>query len=331
MRQVTLGLSMHRPEMIPIISRQMRKHEAIFLEEPPDAEFAEMLNGNFSVDAYLMALDAEYPEFSRAMCHLLRELHREGRQIFQVEPFLEVLVRIHEFFAAGHAPDGIQKDTLEYPVYLAERNATGALLAYYQAAVSGTFGAAIAAIEKFARKDAARFRLRDSLRAQALAPLIQKYASSYVEAGVIHFPMWRLMRRRVVRGVRVQPLFLTDHALKTICENGHLYGPGDLLTLLYVIHPQIKNTRREQLLAARSIIYSKIIEKEECLDDRNQYPHLRNEIICIRMTNRLSLADCQRLFLPVRRARSSEARRIVTEYLSGIKPVKVDIADRSSV
>jgi hypothetical protein len=95
--------------MIPIISSRMRKHEAIFLEEPPDAEFAEMLNGNLSVGAYLMALDVEYPEFNRAMCQLLSELHREGRQIFQVEPFLEVLVRIHEFFAAGHAPDGIQK------------------------------------------------------------------------------------------------------------------------------------------------------------------------------------------------------------------------------
>jgi hypothetical protein len=330
MRQITLGLSMHRPEMIPIISRQMRRHEAIFLEEPPVAEFVDMLTRNISIDEYLLALDMEYPEFSRAMCHLLRELQREGIQIFQVEPYLEVLVRIHEFFAAGHTPDGIKGDTLEYPVYLAERNATGALLAYYQAAISGTIDTSIAAIEKFARMDAARFRLRDSLRAQALAPLVQKYESAYIEAGAIHFPIWRLLQREVLPGTRVQPLFLADEALNAMGVNGHLYGPGDLLTLLYVFHPQITDTRREQLLAARSIIYSKIIEKEEKIEDLHNYPHLVNELACIRMTNRLSLAACQHLFPRIRRIKSFEARQIVTEYLSGINLLEDRIAGSAS-
>jgi hypothetical protein len=316
--------------MIPIISRHMRRHDAIFLEEPPEASFADMLSGNLSVDDYLLELDLEYPEFSRKMCHLLRELHREGRHIFQVEPFLEVLVKIHEFFAAGQAPDQIQKESLEYPVYLAERNATGKLLAYYQAAAGGTFDEAIAAIEKFARMDAVRFRLRDSLRAQALAPLVQKYESAYIEAGAIHFPIWRLLQRKVLPGTRVQPLFLAEEALIAMGEKGHLYGPGDLLTLRYVFHPQMASTGWEQLLAARSIVYSKIIEKEERLEDRNPYPHLRNELTSIRMTNRLSLADCQHLFPLVRRAISFEARQIVTEYLSGLNPLKKGIAGSGS-
>ena len=67
MPKVTLGLSMHRPEMIPIISRQMRKHESIFLKEPPVEGFGDMLSGNLSVDRYLLEQDVEYPEFSRAM------------------------------------------------------------------------------------------------------------------------------------------------------------------------------------------------------------------------------------------------------------------------
>ena len=316
MRTVTIGLSVHRPEMIPVISREIRKHEAIILEEPPVPEFTDMLCGDLSIERYLLTLDMEYPEFSRGMCCLLRELNRQGKKIFQVEPFLEVLLQVHEFFAAGHTPDDIEKDTLHYPVYLAERNATGALLSYYQAASSGTFDAAIAAVLKFARMDAARFRLRDSLRAQSLGPLVERYASSYVEAGVIHYPLWRLLRRQVSPRVRVRPLFLNGQALKTIGEKGHLYGPGDQLTLLYIFHPEMSNTGGERLLAARSIIYSKIIVKEEQINLQPTYPHLRDELACIRMANRLSLEDCERLFLAVRRAKSSDARQIVAEYVS---------------
>ena len=47
MTQVTIGLSVHRPEMTPYISDQMRRHEAIFLEEPPDPGFKKMLAGSF--------------------------------------------------------------------------------------------------------------------------------------------------------------------------------------------------------------------------------------------------------------------------------------------
>ncbi|MBW2410610.1 MAG: hypothetical protein JRF72_12490, partial [Deltaproteobacteria bacterium] len=226
------------------------------------------------------------------------------------------LIQVHDILAAGHTPDKIERDTLHYPVYLAERNATGALLSYYQAASSGTFEAAIAATLQFARMDAARFRLRDSLRAQALAPLVKKYTSSYVEAGVIHYPLWRLLRRQVPPRVRVWPLFLNGQALKMIGEKGHLYGPGDRLTLLYMFHPEISNTGGERLLAARAIIYSKIIEKEEQTKNQAAYPHLRDELACIRMTNRLSLDDCERLFPLVRRAKSSDARHIVAVYVS---------------
>ena len=321
MQTVTIGLSVHRPEMIPVISRAMRKHEAIFLEEPPVPEFTDMLCGDLSIDRYLLTLGSEYPEFSRGMCRLLRKLHMQGRKIFQVEPFLEVLIQVHDILAAGHTPDKIERDTLHYPVYLAERNATGALLSYYQAVSSGTFDAAIATVIKFARMDAARFRLRDSLRAQALAPLVEKYASSYVEAGVIHYPLWRLLSQRLSPRVRVRPLFLTDKALQTIGEKGHLYGPGDRLTLLYMFHPEISNTGGERLLAARSIVYSKIIEKEEQIKNQAAYPHLRDELACIRMTNRLSLDDCERLFSAVRLAKSSDARQIVTEYVSELVPV----------
>ena len=293
----------------------MQRHEAIFLEEPPTADFRQMLQGVVSIEDYLIPQDVEYPEFSRRMCRLLRELHGKGKKICQVEPFIESLLAVHEFFAEGHGPEELNKDSLQHPVYLAERNATAALLAYYRTVMHESFDKTIVAIKQFARMDAARFRLRDSLRAQELASLIGKYFSSYVEAGVIHYPLWRLLQQQVPSQIRVRPVFLANAALKTMKEKGHLYGPGDQLTLLYMFHPTITSTLREQVLAARSIIYSKIIEKEELTDDLNTFPHIRDELDCIQTTAQLSLDDCRRLFPLVRRVKSSQARQIVAEYL----------------
>jgi len=316
MQKITLGLSVHRPEMIPYMADWMRRHDAIFLEEPPAAGFAQMLTGELAVNDYLRELDVEYPAFSRNLCYLLQELKAEGMKIFQIEPFLEILLNIHEYFAEGHRPEELNKSSVQYPVYLAERNATGALLAYYQIVMSGSFEASIEAIKQFARLDAARFRLRDSLRAQALAPLIKEYPSTFIEAGVIHYPLWRLLRRRVPPYHRVQLIFIADAALHTLGKKGHLFGPGDLLTLMYIFHPTVAQPKREALLAARSLIYSKLVAKEESTEDLNSLPHLRDELACIQIARRLSTDDCRRLFPLVRGATSSDARQIVAEYLA---------------
>ena len=111
MQQVSVGLSLHRPEMIPLISEAMRRPEAVFLEEPPTPGFDQMLRRELSVDDYLLPIDAEYPAFSRDMCCLLRELHSEGKKIYQVEPFIESLLSIHEFFAEGRKPDDLSKNS----------------------------------------------------------------------------------------------------------------------------------------------------------------------------------------------------------------------------
>ena len=319
MQKITLGLSVHRPEMIPFIANCMRRHDAIFLEEPPAVGFEQMLDGELAVDDYLSQLDMEYPAFSRDMCYLMRELKAEGKRIFQVEPFWEILLSIHEFLAEGHPPAKLQRNTAQYPVYLAERNATKALLYYYRTVIKGSFDETIAAVQQFARLDAARFRLRDSLRAQELGTMVGKYSSSYVEAGVIHYSLWLLLRKQTLQKARVKLMFLADEALKTMGAKGHLYGPGDQLTLLYIFHPTAKETERYQLLAARSIIYSKIIEKEELTAELSTFPHLCDELACIRLTEQLRLNDCRHLFPLVRRAKSSDARKIVFEYLAGKK------------
>jgi hypothetical protein len=301
--------------MIPFTADLMKQNEAIFLEEPPAEGFEDMLAGTLSVEDYLQPIDVEYPAFSRAMCHLLRELKAEGKQIFQVEPFLAALLDVHNFFADGHVPQDLSRSSLLYPVYAAERRATGALLAYYRTVMTGSFEESLEVIKEFARQDAARFRLRDSLRAQALERLIQPFHSGYIEAGVIHYSLWRLLRHRVPSLRDLRLVFLADQALSTIGRKGHLYGPGDQLTLLYIFHPNLNQPKREALLAARALVYAKLINKNEIAEASDTMPHLLDELACIQMTGRLSLDDCRCLFNKVRRAGTQKAHEIVDDFV----------------
>ncbi len=309
--RVTIGLSFHRPEMVPWTAAAIAGHEAVFLEEPPDPGFHGMLQGEVPVDDYLLTIDSEYPVFSRDMCLLLQKLHAEGTAIYQVEPFLEVLLAIHEFFAAGHRPADIAPDSIEHLVYRAERAATAALLAYYHAAAAETFEEAVHAALRFARADAARFRLRDTLRAQALAPLLVRHPCAYVEAGWIHARLPGAVRRHLPAGCEVRTVRLPLRALSAAGEHGFSYSPGDRLTLRYLFRSESRHSGLEPLLAARAMIHAKILLKEESPADPEGLPHLRDETFCTRLVERLSLEDCRRLFPRLRRLSSPEARLLV--------------------
>mgnify|MGYP001823901671 FL=1 len=298
----------------------MRKHDALILEEPPTAEFDRMLSGSIPLDEYVMMVDSEYPQFTKLMCAALREFKSSGKDIFQVEPYLENLLALHDFFADGGRPDELNKNTLMYLVYLAEKKSTGALLQYYQTAASRSFEMTVDAVKRFARSDAARFRLRDALRAQALSALIDNFSSSFVEAGMMHYPLKRLMERQAPKHTLVKSVFPANEVLQNLGQKGHLYGPGDQLTLLYIFHPEIAATERETLLAARALIYTKIVTKEELDTDITAYPHLQDELICIKATRGLSVNDCRRLFARIRGANTFDARQIVAEDVMGSSP-----------
>lgn len=317
---VTIGFSLHRPEMVPLLTGLMREHDALFLEDPPTAEFGRMLSGSITVDEYVMTDDSEYPQFTKLMCAALQEFKSSGKEIFQVEPYLENILALHDFFADGGRPDEVNKNTVMYLVYLAEKNATGALLTYYRAAASQSFEMTVDAVKRFARADAARFRLRDALRARALSALVDNFASSFVEAGVMHYPLKRLMSQQASRPTLVQSVFPANEIVINLGQKGHLYGPGDQLTLLYIFHPEIAATDRETLLAARALIYAKIITKEELSDDTMAYPHLRDELLCIEVTRGLSVNDCRRLFALIRGVSTFAARQIVAEDVMGPSP-----------
>jgi hypothetical protein len=312
---VSILLASHRPENIPLLESEMARREAVFLEEAVSADFSDMLEGRVSIDTYLSARDEEYPEFSRRFCTLLQKLHRNGVSLFQVDPFVDTLLAVHDFFAGGGTPADLPAGTDRLRVYEAERRATGALLAFYKASLSAGFQETVTAVQRFARTDAERFRLRDEMRANAVAERASGYHSSCVEAGYMHLWLWRRLKRRLTGIARVRPVHLLREQHATAGVRRRNLGPGDVLTLGYLFHPKASGPRMA-LLAARSLIYVKLLEKEEQVPGTEPFPHLVDEMKTGDIVDRLSYEDCRRLYPLIRRAKTPQAREIVRRYLA---------------
>ena len=307
-------LAEHRPETVSQAAALMRDHEAVFLEEPPDASFQQMLRGDLPVKDYVLTRDAEYPAFIHSMCLALRELSVMGISICQVEPYLEHLVAIHEFFSSGGSPEKLDPYHVQYEVYLAEKQATAALLDFYKTATAGSFEETLESVKRFARVDSRRFLVRDRMRAKALAPMIRGFNKSYIEAGQIHYLLWRMIRQDLGGSVTVRPHFLMAGVIKSLGISRHLYGPGDILTLRYMLRPDLLDPM-EDLLAGRALIYNKLIRKDEMADGNEPYPHIRDELQVIEVVKQLTLKKCAELFLLLRRATTEEARAVVAHSL----------------
>ncbi|MCJ8501553.1 hypothetical protein [Desulfatitalea alkaliphila] len=310
----TLVLANHRPEIIPLARQLMAVHDTILLEEPPEKCFDPMLDGKISIDTYLEDQDLEYPEFSHKMARVLRERHRAGSRLVQIEPFIEVLLSIHDRFANGEGPQDLPAGTEMYRVYRAEHLATKALIDFYRASGRDDFDATLDAVKRFAKADAQRFALRDQMRAEAMVALVQNSGKVYIEAGQIHYPLWLELKRRLPAGFPLQVHFLMTAVVRRLGYHRHLFGPGDLLTLYYRFHPRDRFDN-EDLFAARALIYNKLILKEEIAADADTYPHTRDELEVGSVTDQLSLDDCRRLYPLVRRASTPTSREIVAGYL----------------
>jgi hypothetical protein len=315
-KQITIGYSTHRTESLAFAAEMMASHHVIFLEDPPIPGFEAMLKSEITIDQYLQNTDTEYPDFAYRLCHLIRKENKKGKKFFQVEPFVEILIGIHEFFADGGAPDQIDRNTLMWDVYQAEKNATGYLLAFYHAAMNSSFEENVKAVKNFAKADAARFQLRDKLRAQALKTLVSTFNSVYIEAGEIHMALFKELRKCLPSEVSIKPRFLMKPVYKKLSGKRHIFGPGDILTLYYIFHPQLESPKLD-ILASRSLIYSKLLEKEEIINSAEPYPHTRNELETISKVNALSRDDCKNLFRKIRLKSSAKARQIVQTHMNG--------------
>jgi hypothetical protein len=293
---LTLAFASHRLETLPRAEAVMASHDHIIIEEPPTPDVEQMLAGTLAMEDYLQVADYDYPAFAEAACRMLRQLHRAGKRIYPCEPFMDRLIRIHAFFMDGGRPAALESDHHLWPVYQAEREATGRLLAFYRASAAGDFNRMVHAACAFAVADASRFMLRDQLRAEAIARLMSAIQGPvYIEAGYMHLRLLRELRRRIPREAAIRPVYLLSEVYRAAGLPGHLYGPGDAFTLAMIFGRKMEAERRH-LLAARSLIYNQLIVKEEIPPGRQAYPDARDDLAVIQYVNQLDYEDCRRLY-----------------------------------
>ena len=314
MNNITICYSTHRPETLALTARIMHDHDVIILEEPVHLDFAEVLSGSLEIKAHLLELDLGYPEFTACQYRLLQQFSRAGKQILQVEPYLEHLLSIQYFLAEGHSPDEITPNTVDHSVYCAERNATGKLINYYKEVRGDDFSKILSTMNAFARADAARFVLRDSLRVERILNVLDHGKDTYIEAGSIHLLLYRLLAKNLSKEWHLHIHSIDREAIKILNRKGNLFSPGDNLTLYYIWGRNVSR-RKWEMGCAQSLIYSKIIQKEEILGGGTKFPHTCNELESIATVKQFSTETCRILFQLIRSLSSEEAADVVKTYL----------------
>lgn len=313
MSKITVCYSTHRPETLGFAGRVMGDHDVIILEEPPHAEFSEVMAGTVALDQHLLELDVGYPLFTLGQYRLLQQLYKAGRKIEQIEPYLEHLLAIQYYLAENHSPEDIEPATVGHAVYCAEREATGALIDYYREVRGSDFEKILTAMNSFAKADAARFILRDSLRAKDILATLVYGKSTYVEAGSIHLLLYKLLAENLSADWSLHVHSVDREVMKILGHEGGPFSPGDELTLDY-IHGRTVAKNRWALLCARALIYSKVVSKAEMSGSDGEFPHTRNEIESIAAVKHLSLDRCRTLFGQIRSLSSEEAADVVKGY-----------------
>jgi len=314
---ITVAFSSHRLEVLPMATEEMVRHDAIALEEAPETDFPALLAGDLSAADYLEDKDIEFPDFSLRQLELVKVLSREGKAIFQVEPYQERLLQIHELLADGVPREKVENRPEFREIYAAESWASRTLLTFYGVANAAPFPRVVTAVKEFARADAARFRLRDRLRAQVLLPLSGRFPRLYVEAGYIHLYLIKALAHHLPPGVHLKPMYLQGSSSLAAIRRPRPLGPGDLLTLYHIFSGRI-SAEKENLLAARSLIHIQLLKKAEMAPGADPAPHLADEIQAYRLSRRLSYEDCAALYPQVKAAAPEEAVATVARYVGEV-------------
>ncbi|WP_297209396.1 MULTISPECIES: hypothetical protein [Thermodesulfovibrio] len=320
--EVNVVFSSHRVEFLSSIYDWMKQSDFIILEEAPNEMFRKMLKEEISIEEYLEEEIFEFPEFSYRFYEILKKLYRNGKEIVQIEPYMQKLLKIYDLFSDGKMPQDIEKIAELKDVYEVEKKATRELIDFYEASISNPFNEIVETVKKFAMADAERFRIRDSLRANAILDSLPQKGKVFIEAGAIHQYLSKLLSEKLVNHCKINKVFSLENTVKELTGKRWLFPPGDILTLRYIFNKR-ENEEWENLLSARSLIYIMLIEKEEMLPkETNKTPHLIDEIKVVRMVNKLSFKDCERLYREIRFKNKEKAKRIVNNFvLSKQQPI----------
>ncbi len=278
----------------------MEQHDIIIIEEAPTPNFTDMLNKKISISKYIKEEYLEFPKFSFRYHKLLRKLYCEGKEILQVEPYMEKLFTIYELFSNGKTPSDVLDIPVLKDVYIAEKNATAALLDFYEYSMKSSFRETVNAVIKFAKFDAQRFRLRDKMRADAIVRMIWQDKKYYIEAGGMHIFFEKRLRQKLGRKYNINTIFLLEPFIQRLTGKKKFLPPGDFLTINYILGKRL-NEQIENLLAARSLIYIMLLKKEEMVPSKDkEAPHLEHEIKINEFVNTLSFTQCEGLYKKIR-------------------------------
>jgi hypothetical protein len=312
-RKIHVGMTSYRAEFLPYVEQLMEPFATIVLEEPQTPGFQEMLRAEMAIDDYLEHTDYEFPLYTRESCQMLRRFHARGKTILQVDPFMDELIRIHEFFVSGGRPDQLDPRSLTGAVYGAEKEWTGRLLDFYRASRQAGFEHLVSTVQAFSRADAKKGLLRDTMRASEILKLPVNGDSLYVEAGFIHAALIRELRRQSSHSIRVQPVYVMESLVRARTGRRQVLAPGDILTFLYTFRPEARDPQAD-LLAAQSLIYNKIVGKEEQTEE-GATPHLDDEISAVSMASSMTYEQCRDVFQDISRSSTAEARQHVVEWI----------------
>ncbi len=282
----------HRVEMLPHFEEEAKKRDVIIIEEPKDDKFQRMLNGEISIDSYVRSIDTSFPIYSKHQCEVLRRLHGMGKRIHQVDPYLEIIEMIRDAVERGEF-DNLPKDENIELVRNTEKEANLAWLDYQEAFLHKDFDELVEATVKFTKADAERFKVRDRMRAEEIARLLEDVEGDVlVEAGQIHLLLPKYLEEL---GFKVSTLNLPETIARKL--GIELYpNPGNELTKMFMLEEEVDD-ETARLMAARGIIYISIISKDEMLpSDENPYPHLVEENKVAKAVSKLSYEGCRRLF-----------------------------------
>lgn len=307
--RITLGFTTFRAETVPFAARAMDDHDSVFLEEPHTPGFEAMLAGELAVDDYLMLTEFEFPGYARALCRALQEVHARGAAVRQVHPWMDELAAIHEFLAAGHGPEDLPATGPTRDVYEREKAWTKALIAFYRTSGSRNFERLAGAVNAFARADALKIRDQDTARVRAVAQCLERIPKGgrvYVECGTIHQTMVLLLKRVLGPG-RVRAVFVGEQRCKPRFGVRRLLPPGDVLTFRHLFQAP-PDAAREALLAARAVVYNKLIAKTELSAAPGAAPHMDDEAGVIGLVSTLSFEQCRTLWERIRGLSTDEAR-----------------------
>ncbi len=315
-RIITIGFSPHRIETLYFAEKLMKEHDIIVLEEPYNEMFFSFLEDKIPLETYLENNDFWFPEFIKRASLILKNLYKEKKKIFQIDPYLEKVSLIQKRISEEENLKNILQDEELKKVYEVEHKAIGKLLEFYQLSMGDDFLKIVEAVKTFSKADAERFRLRDKLRAKAILKILPEKGKIYIEAGTIHIYFKKLLHLYLGKAWKIRHKFLLEDYLKPIIGKAWLFPPGEILTLRYILKRK-ENQQIENLLSARSLIYIKIIPKEELVpSEKEPFPHLKKELKAIKMVNMLSFENCKRLYKELFFIKEPEsALRVVEEFI----------------